>query len=130
MEKFTYAYFTNMEYDSIVDSSFFENIKINENPIFQKFALWNNHEGLDKWMYNLYREKGGTRDYGSSFSLILNEVDISNLSEAVALKNLPNVDTAAQYNLSNTFWQGVDIAFIENARNYLSKNNTIFYENF
>lgn len=95
----------------------------------KEIAYWRKHNALHGWMENLYRKKGGTKEF-NCVPLELVEADLEMLELVVASAKLP--ETGGFFFGSDSRFCGhykeQTLQFIEEAREYLVKGWAVAYD--
>ena len=94
---------------------------------------WRKHNRLQGWMEELYRRKGGRKEF-NCVDVELSLEDIDQLEAAILNKNLPETggfffgnDSYSDYEDEFHGYKNDDLAFIEKAKQILNNNNKLYY---
>ena len=95
----------------------------------KEIAYWRKHNALHGWMENLYRKKGGTKEF-NCVPLELVEADLEMLELVVASAKLPETG-GFFFGSDSRFCEDYQIdtlQFIKEARKYLSRGWEVAYD--
>ena len=95
----------------------------------KEIAYWRKHNALHGWMENLYRKKGGTKEF-NCVPLELVEADLEMLELVVASAKLPETG-GFFFGCDSRFcghYKEQTLQFIEEAREYLVKGWAVAYD--
>ena len=90
-----------------------------------QIAQWRKHSNLQGWMENLYRIKGGTREFNCE-PVRLTFQDLADLESAVLGENLPHT-VGFFFGASAPEDKADDLAFIAKAREAMAQDMEIYY---
>ena len=100
------------------------NIKLKRDDT-EEFFYWRKHPNLHGWMENLYRERGGEKQF-NSVAIELYPEDIANLKEDIENNNLPYT-CGFFFGESGSDYKDGDIEFIEKAEKAIDSGSRIIY---
>src|SRR5690606_22532615 len=112
---------THMGLDQYAYSATSEN-----NKDMIKIAEWRKHPNLQGWMENLYREKGGEKEF-NCVHVELDKDDLDALETAVNEESLPETQGFFFGNNSDEYYKNQDLEFIKNARAAIGEGKKVFY---
>ena len=97
-----------------------------EKELDRDFFYWRKHHDLQGWMEQLYKERGGIREF-NCVCIKLKKYDLDNLENAVLEAKLPET-TGFFFGSGNTeSYVDEDLKFIRKARQAISEGYDILY---
>tara|TARA_R110000824_G_scaffold142854_2_gene310177 strand:- start:466 stop:825 length:360 start_codon:yes stop_codon:yes gene_type:complete len=100
--------------------------KVNKKGNKTEIAYWRKHPNLQGWMENLYREKGGTKEF-NCIDLELDKNDIDRLEIDINNNDLPTTMGFFFGEHKDCYYKAQDLEFCKDARKTIQKEQTVIY---